>query len=301
MQPVGRLEALRAPRPARSPRTARRCPARAARAVPRSGPAAARDHGSAPNSPARRVSPSPGRSPASASASPSRIAYDGVQVRMSGCRSRMSVTCRARHPAGHGHHRRAQLDRALVNAEPAGEQPVAVGVVHQAARVGARRGQRAGAHPGPQLQVSAGYSRPGSGARPVPLEPCSATISERGTPSMPQRIRRPQILLLGHGQPGQILEADVGPRGHAGRAEPLGLHPVQGQQPVHQGAQPFAPAARRAARAASTRRQVRTSSFPPRAHRPAFGRNRREPLQLVIPGIRRRVLLRRVASWIRNV
>ena len=52
------------------------------------------DHGSAPNTPARRASPAPGRNPASASASPSRMAYDGVQVRMSGCRSRMSVTCR---------------------------------------------------------------------------------------------------------------------------------------------------------------------------------------------------------------
>ena len=106
-------------------------------------------HGSAPNSPARSVSPAPGRSPASASASPSRIAYDGVQARMSGCRSRISVTCRARHPAGDRHHGGAELDRALVEAQPAGEQPVPIGVVHDAARARARGRQRPRAHPRP--------------------------------------------------------------------------------------------------------------------------------------------------------
>ncbi len=50
-------------------------------------------HGSAPSTPAR--SDSPRVSPASASASPSRMAYDGVQVRISGRRSAISVTCRA--------------------------------------------------------------------------------------------------------------------------------------------------------------------------------------------------------------
>ena len=49
------------------------------------------------------------------------------------------------HAAGHRDHGGAELDRALVDAQPSGEQPVAVRVVHDA--VGSRpRGASARAH-----------------------------------------------------------------------------------------------------------------------------------------------------------
>ena len=53
------------------------------------------------------------------------------------------------HPAGDRHHRGAELDRALVQSEAAGEQPVAVGVVDDAGRPGAGGGQRPRAHARP--------------------------------------------------------------------------------------------------------------------------------------------------------
>ena len=99
-----------------------------------------------------------------------------------------------RHPAGDRNHRRAELDRALVDSEPAGEQSVPVGVVHDRAWPGAGRGQRPRAHPGPERDVGArvrDQRRPAAGpARSVHGDDLVARDREQ-----PERVVLPQILL----------------------------------------------------------------------------------------------------------
>ena len=159
--------------------------------------------------PGRQRQAAPCVSPASANASPSLIAYDGVQVRICGRRSVMSSNLARRHPAGHRNDGRAQLDRALVDAEPAGEQAIAVRVVHDRARPGAGRGERPRAHPGPQLDVGPGVGdqrRAAAGAaRPVHGDDLVARDGEQA-----ERVVVPQVLLGGGRQAGQVVEADIG-------------------------------------------------------------------------------------------
>jgi hypothetical protein len=51
----------------------------------------------------------------------------------------------------------------------------------------------------------------------------------------PQRVRVPQILLLGHGEPGQVAKTQSATGGDPGRPESFRLNSIEGQQPVHQG------------------------------------------------------------------
>ena len=60
-----------------------------------------------------------------------------------GPKSWMSCTCCSVMPPGHRDHRAAEPLGAVVGAQPAGEQPVAVGDVHHVARSAARRAHRA--------------------------------------------------------------------------------------------------------------------------------------------------------------
>ena len=63
--------------------------------------------------------------------------------------------------AGHGDHRGPQAFGAVVGAQAAGEQAVAVGVVDDIAPVGAGRGQGPGHELGPGLQVPCGVGHRG--------------------------------------------------------------------------------------------------------------------------------------------
>ncbi len=63
--------------------------------------------------------------------------------------------------AGHRHHRCAQALGAVVRAQPAGEQAVAVGVVHHVARARAGRGHRARHQAGPGFDVLLGVADDG--------------------------------------------------------------------------------------------------------------------------------------------
>jgi hypothetical protein len=56
-------------------------------------------------------------------------------------------------PAAEGHHRQAQLLGAVVRAQPAGEQAVAVAHVHHVARPRAGGPDRARHHAGPGVDV----------------------------------------------------------------------------------------------------------------------------------------------------
>ncbi len=125
------------------------------------------------------------------------------------------------HPAGDRHHRAAELLRAVVRAQPAGEQPVPVGVVQDVAGTAARGPDRAGHHRGPHLDVVAGvadHGGPAGGARGgVDPHHLLARYREHA-----ERVVLAQVGLAGQrvlGQVGQVLAVvRVHPGGVEGRA-----------------------------------------------------------------------------------
>ena len=77
------------------------------------------------------------------------------------------------HAAGHRHHGAAEPLGAVVRAEPAGEQAVAIGVVHDVARPRAGAGDAARHQVGPEIDVALGVAdhgglagRAGGGVQP---------------------------------------------------------------------------------------------------------------------------------------
>ena len=69
------------------------------------------------------------------------------------------------HAAGHRHHGAAELFGAVMRAEPAGEQAVAIGVVHDHAGAAAGGADRARHHVRPDVDIGPGCSRPRSACR----------------------------------------------------------------------------------------------------------------------------------------
>ena len=179
---------------------------------------------------------------------------------MSGRRSAISRTCAADHPAGDRDHGRAELDGALVDADAAGEQPVAVGVVHDAARRGAGRGQRPGAHPRPQPQVAAGVGDqrgPAAGtAGAVHGDDLRARHGQQA-----ERVGLPQVLLAwsSAARPGRSRLTSPPPV-TPGLGQPVRLQPARREQPVDQCPQPASCSAGPLSRPASPRRRARTSA-----------------------------------------
>ncbi len=106
------------------------------------------------------------------------------------------------HAAGDRHHGGAELDRALVDAEAAGEQPVTVGVVHHAAGGGAGAAERPGAHPRPQPQVGAGVGDQG-GAAAGTAGAVHGDHLGHGHGHHAERVGVPQVLLLVVGSRGR--------------------------------------------------------------------------------------------------
>ena len=109
-------------------------------------------HGSAPKMPISRLVLRGSTPWASIS---SRIArkYDGVTMITRGSKSTISCTCRVGHAAGDRDDRAAEPLGAVVRAEPAGEQPVAVGHVHDVPGPAAGGADRARHHLGPGVEV----------------------------------------------------------------------------------------------------------------------------------------------------
>ena len=164
VQPVLGLDALAAPRRGRSPRTGRRCRPRACRGAPPSRGASRRS-----TARRRRCRPERGRARVDAlrARSSSTIAsmYDGVTMMMSGSKSGISWTWRSVMPPETGTTVQPELLGAVVRAEPAGEQPVAVGVVQHVPRPPAGGPDATRHHVGPHVEVVARCSRRPSACR----------------------------------------------------------------------------------------------------------------------------------------
>jgi hypothetical protein len=143
------------------------------------------------------------------------------------------------HPARHRDHGGAQGDRALVNAQAAGEQPVPIGVVHDASGGRARAGQRPRAHRRPQVQVGLGVGdERGPALRPRGSVHRHDPVLRDG--EHPQRVGVPEVLLGGERQFVQLGEGDVGATLDARRAQPVRLDTPGEHQPVDEPPQPMA-------------------------------------------------------------
>ncbi len=123
----------------------------------------------------------------------------------SGRKSWISWTCRSVMPPAHRHDRAAQPLRAVVGAQPAGEQAVAVGVVQDVTGPAARGPDAARHDRGPHVEVVAGVAdhgglagRAGGGVDPDHLFP--------GDGEHPERVVVTKVGLGGEGQPGQVRE-----------------------------------------------------------------------------------------------
>ena len=220
------------------------------------------DHGSAPNTPGAqrqsltRAQPGLGQ----------RLAQPDRVRRGAGQDVRAQVPDQRdlprRHPAGHRDDRGAQRDRALVNAQPAGEQPVPVRVVDQAAARPRPPRPAPARTSAPTAPGRGGYTRPASaarryrsnrGTRPLPSGPRPACRTDT-RPTDPSS--RPAAAGADH----LDLYPFRGPRPPAGACRPARHPPPAAGPPGPAGG---LPAAQRAAQRASTRPQARTSSFLP--------------------------------------
>ena len=107
---------------------------------------------------------------------------------------------------------------AVVRAEPAGEQPVAVGDVHQVAGTAAGGVDGARHHLGPDLEVVVRVAHDGRLARRTGGRVHAADLAPRDGEHA-EGVVLPQVLLGGEREPRQVGQrAQVG-RGHAGRVE----------------------------------------------------------------------------------
>ena len=136
----------------------------------------------------------------------------------SGSKSRMSVTCRSVMPAGHRDDGAAQRLGAVVRAEAAGEQPVAVGDVHLVARPAAAGADRPRHDASTRCDVLGGVADDGRAAGRA--RGCvDARDLVLGHGEHAERVVVAQVALRGEGEPGEVgqLAAVVGM--HAGRVE----------------------------------------------------------------------------------
>ena len=108
-----------------------------------------------------------------------------MQLRAVAPKSRMILSCRSVLPPGDGQHGAAQALGAEVQAEPAGEQPVAVGVLQHVAGFDAAGGQRACDEVAPRVDVGGACSPTVVGLPVVPEQACTRTIWSRGRANMP--------------------------------------------------------------------------------------------------------------------
>ena len=124
------------------------------------------------------------------------------------------------HAAGDRDDGAAELLGAVVRAEAAGEQPVAVGVVQDVARPAAGGADAARHHRGPHVEVVGGVADDGRPARRTARRVHAHHLLARHR-EHPERVVVAQVGLAGERQPGQVRElADV-VGVHAGRVPGL--------------------------------------------------------------------------------
>jgi hypothetical protein len=125
----------------------------------------------------------------------------------------------------------------VVEAEAAGEQPVAVGVVDEHPRAHAGHRHRTRHHLAPDVEVAGGVAddrRPPTGAAGGvhAHEPLARHRQQ------PERVVLAQVLLAGEGQAGDVLErADHAGRLDAGGVQALAQRRGAGQHPLDRRAQ----------------------------------------------------------------
>ena len=137
----------------------------------------------------------------------------------SGSKSWISCTWRSVCPPDHRDHGAAQPLRPVMRAEPAGEQPVAVGDVDAHAGAAAGGADRARHHLRPDFEVVAACSRPRSACRWCRDDAwMRATLLARHGEHA-ERIVGPQIGLGGERETREVGEAAEIVGMHAGRVE----------------------------------------------------------------------------------
>jgi hypothetical protein len=141
------------------------------------------------------------------------------------------------HAARHRDDGRAEALGALVEAQPAGEQPVAVGVVDDHPRVHAGHPQAAGHELGPRLEVRARVAdhRPAAAGPTRGMDPNELLASDR---EEAERVVVVELGLGGERKACDVVEAgDVARRRHAGRVQALTRRRDALEQPAHHRAQ----------------------------------------------------------------
>ena len=141
-----------------------------------------------------------------------------MTMMISGRKSLISWTWRGRHPAGDRDGRGAEPLDAVVRAQPAGEQAVAVGVVHLVARPGPRRAQRAGHQAGPVVDVAGGVADDRGLARRARRRVDAPHLLLRHREHA-ERVVLPQVGLRRGGELGQVREVAAVVGVHARRVE----------------------------------------------------------------------------------
>jgi hypothetical protein len=107
--------------------------------------------------------------------------------------------------AGHRHDGAAESFRAVVRAQAAGEQPVAVRHVHDVSGSSTRGADRAGHQPGPRLDIARGVTDDGRFSRRTAGGVHTDDLGSRYG-KQAERIAFPQILLCGERKAGEICE-----------------------------------------------------------------------------------------------
>ena len=106
----------------------------------------------------------------------------------------------------HGDDRGADGEAAVVRAEPAGEEAVAVCILHYVARLDPRARERPRHHVAPALEIAVGVGDDdglaGGAGRAVYLAHVLLRASQQA-----QRIVRPEVVLAGERQPAEVFEA----------------------------------------------------------------------------------------------
>ena len=132
------------------------------------------------------------------------------------------------HPARGGDHGAPEPLRAVMRAQPAGEQAVAVGDVHLVARPAPGGEDRAGHDGGPDVDVALGVAHDGGfpGGPAGGVQPPQPLLRHR---EHAERVVVAQVVLAGGGELLQVGELAAVAGVHAGRVERL---PVEGHVSV---------------------------------------------------------------------
>ena len=138
---------------------------------------------------------------------------------------------------GHGHYRSAHLLRAVMAAQPSGEQAIAVGHLDDVLSAQAGHGDAAGHALAPDIDVPSGIAHHCGLSRGAAGGMDAHDLGVRHG-EHPEGIGVPQIVLGGEGKPGQILQPTDVPRLQADGLHLLAVVLHVMVDPVHQLHQP---------------------------------------------------------------